>query len=94
MDGNIKEGFKLPFGYDTLFAIIAVVGGGLFGYAKFENKVHNLEDKMEQANTKIEELVEKHIEDEEIRYSEMEEQIKWYQKEFNLNPLSWKKKKK
>ena len=48
---------------------------------------------MEEASNKIEELVEKHIVDEELRYSEMEEQIKWYQKEFNLNPLSWKKKK-
>ena len=48
---------------------------------------------MQEANNKIEELISKHIEDEEERFSEMEEQIKWYQKEFNLNPLSWRKKK-
>ena len=84
----------MPFGWDILLAVIGVVVGAIWYYAKFENKVVTLESKMEEANLKINELVEKHIEDEESRYLEMEEQIKWYQKEFNLNPLSWKKKKK
>ena len=47
---------------------------------------------MGESDTKIKELVNKHIEDEEQRYAKMEEEIQWYQKEFNLNPLSWKKK--
>jgi membrane protein insertase Oxa1/YidC/SpoIIIJ len=89
-----KNGIHLPFGWDILLAVIGVVVGAIWYYAKFENKVVTLESKMEEANLKINELVEKHIEDEESRYLEMEEQIKWYQKEFNLNPLSWKKKKK
>jgi len=39
-------------------------------------------------------LVSKHIEAEDERMVIMEEQLKWYQKEFNMNPLSWRKKKK
>jgi predicted nucleic acid-binding Zn-ribbon protein len=70
-----------------------VITGAVFGYAKFVNKISELENNMQEANNKIEELISKHIEDEEERFSEMEEQIKWYQKEFNLNPLSWRKKK-
>ena len=87
-------GIHLPFGWDTLLTILGGIALAVWGYATFVSKVETLETKMEEANLKIEELVEKHIVDEEIRYAEMEEQIKWYQKEFNLNPLSWKKKKK
>ena len=39
-------------------------------------------------------LVDRHIIDEQQRYKKMEEELQWYQKELNLNPLSWRKKKK
>jgi len=48
---------------------------------------------MELANSSIEELVEKHIEEEEVKITQMQEQLKWYEEELNLNPLSWGKKK-
>ena len=50
---------------------------------------------MESANTEISNLIDKHIEEEEVKIAEMQEQIEWYQKELNLslNPLSWGKKK-
>ena len=48
---------------------------------------------MELADTNIEELVEKHIQQEEIKITQMQEQLKWYEEELNLNPLSWGKKK-
>tara|TARA_R100001244_G_scaffold28182_1_gene27558 strand:- start:920 stop:1186 length:267 start_codon:yes stop_codon:yes gene_type:complete len=78
--------------FDTLWKIGAVVGALILGYIEFTKELDLLRMEMDDANTLIEELVEKHIEDEEGRYFEMEEQLKWYQKEFNLNPLSWKKK--
>jgi hypothetical protein len=80
--------------FDTLWKIGAVIGALVLGYIEFTKELDLLRMDMDEANNKIEELVAKHIKDEEIRYLEMEEQIKWYQKEFNLNPLSWKKKKK
>ena len=49
---------------------------------------------MELADTKITELVGKHIIEEEQKLAKMEEQLDWYQKELNLNPLSWAKKRK
>ena len=88
-----KGGINLPFGWDTLLTILGGIALAVWGYASFVGKMVDLEEKMEEANIKIEELVEKHIADENVRYIEMEEQIKWYQKEFNLNPLSWRKKK-
>ena len=80
--------------FDTLWKIGAIVGALVLGYIEFTKELDLLRMEMDDANTQIEELVDKHIEDEESRYLEMEEQIKWYQKEFNLNPLSWKRKKK
>jgi len=52
--------------------------------------LNRLEDRAQ-----IEELVQRHEEESEERFQEMEEQVKWYQKEmgFNLNPFSRKKKK-
>ena len=36
----------------------------------------------------------KHIQEEEVKITQMQEQLEWYQQELNLNPLSWGKKKK
>jgi membrane protein insertase Oxa1/YidC/SpoIIIJ len=89
-----KEGIHLPFGWDTLFTIIGGIAVAVWGYATFVGKITDLEEKMEEANIKIEELVEKHIKEEGIRYEQMEEELSWYQKELNINPLNWGKGKK
>ena len=49
---------------------------------------------MNIASEEIESLVSKHIIDEEQAMSELEERVSFYEKEFNINPFSWKKKKK
>ena len=46
---------------------------------------------MSDSNNTITELFEKHIEEEQQRYQEMEAELKWYEK--NINPFSKKKKK-
>ena len=68
---------------------------------RIENKVNNIEEKLDTAMVTIEELMEKHIEEENKRYEQaqvdmdqMQEEIKWYQKNVSINPLSWKKKNK
>lgn len=66
----------------------------VYGYLQVEWRIQELERSMSSASNEIQDLVSKHIEDEEERMVIMEEQLKWYQKEFNMNPLSWRKKKK
>ena len=68
--------------------IAVLIGMLVYGYWQVEIRIRSLESNFEEANLKIEELVNKHIQDEEERYSQMEEELKWYQK------LSTKKKKK
>jgi len=70
------------------------VSGIVYGYIQITNRIGDLERRMELADTNIEDLVEKHIEQEEIKITKMQEQLEWYETELNLNPLSWGKKKK
>ena len=49
---------------------------------------------MELATANIEELVDKHMIEEQKERAEMEERISFFEKELNLNPFSWKRKKK
>ena len=77
-----------------LAQVCVFIAATVYGYLQVEWRIQELERNMDGANEEIQELVSKHIENEEERMVIMEEQLKWYQKEFKLNPLSWRKKKK
>ena len=70
---------------------MAVFGTIIYGAYQFQSRIEDLERKMDEANKTITELVEKHIVEEHERFTQMEEELKWYEK--NLNPFSKKKKK-
>ena len=70
-----------------------LVAGLVYSYLQIENRIGELERRVELSDTNIEDLVSKHIAEEEIKIAKMEEQLDWYEKELNLNPLSWGKKK-
>ena len=82
-----------PIKKEGLIAIFifmsGLVGEGLYFY----NRFITLETNMLEANSKIEDLLSKHIEDEEEEMAKLEERVKFYEKEFNINPLSWRKNK-
>jgi uncharacterized coiled-coil protein SlyX len=90
LDDNMRISLNLKW----LGQIIVGVGIIVMGYIRIENRIGELERRMELANTNIADLVEKHIEEEEVKITKMQEQLKWYEEELNLNPLSWGKKKK
>ncbi len=70
------------------------MAGLVYSYLQVENRIRELERRVELADTNIEELVNKHIAEEEVKITKMQEQLEWYETELNLNPLSWGKKKK
>jgi len=90
---KIDDNFRISLNIKWLGQIIVGVAVIVLGYLRIENRIGELERRMESANTRIEELVSKHIADEEIKITKMQEQLEWYQQELNLNPLSWGKKK-
>ena len=90
---KLDDNFRISLNIKWLIQIIVGVGFIVMGYLRIENRIGELERRMEIANTDIANLVEKHIEEEEIKITQMQEQFKWYEEELNLNPLSWGKKK-
>jgi len=92
---KIDDNMRISLNLRWLGQIILGVAFIVLGYLRIENRIKSLEQSMESANTEISNLIDKHIEEEEVKIAEMQEQIEWYQKELNLslNPLSWGKKK-
>ena len=90
---KIDDNFRISLNIKWLGQIIVGVAVIVLGYLRIENRIGELERRMESANIRIEDLVSKHIADEEIKITQMQEQLEWYQTELNLNPLSWGKKK-
>ncbi len=66
---------------------------GWTGY-KLLDRLEEVEKKIDEQHIQIGDLLNKQILEEQIRRQELEEKINFYEKEFNINPLSWGKKRK
>tara|TARA_R110001599_G_scaffold140521_3_gene320624 strand:- start:2265 stop:2603 length:339 start_codon:yes stop_codon:yes gene_type:complete len=74
-----------------MFVLVASL---IYGYYRIETRITNLERGIQIANDDIQNLVSKHMIKEEKERTEMEERISFFERELNLNPFSWKKKRK
>ena len=74
--------------------IIVLAGAIVYGYYRIETRIGKLEDSMVEADVQIADLLDKHMVDEQIKREQLEEKVSFYEKEFNINPLSWGKRKK
>ena len=74
--------------------LLVLVGMLVYGYWRIESRLGNLEEAMVTADVKIGDLLGKHIVDETLQREQLEEKVNFYEKEFNINPLSWGRKKK
>ena len=74
--------------------LLVLVGMLVYGYWRVESRLGELEDKMLGANEQIGDLLGKHIVEERIEREDLAEKVNFYEKEFNINPLSWGKKRK
>ena len=92
--GIIDDNFSLHINIKWLGQLFVAVAGIIYGYLQITNRIGELERRMELATTNIEELVDKHVIEEQKEREEMEERISFFEKELDLNPFSWKKRKK
>ena len=74
--------------------IAVLIGMLVYGYWQIEMRIRKLEDKVTIADEQIGDLLDKHIVDERVEREELAEKVAFYEKEFNINPLSWGKRKK
>ena len=72
--------------------IAVLIGMLVYGYWQIESRIRNLEDKVTLADEQIGSLLDKHILEERTEREELAQKVAFYEKEFNINPLSWGKK--
>ena len=73
--------------------IAVLIGMLVYGYWQVEIRIQSLENQMAAADEQIGDLLDKHIVDERAEREDLAEKVAFYEKEFNINPLSWGKKK-
>ena len=83
----VDDNMVFSFNIKWLGQILVLCGMLVYGFWNIVARIEALEEGMATSTAQIGELVGRHIEEEQIRYAKME-------KELNLNPLSWRKKKK
>ena len=74
--------------------ICVLIGMLVYGYWQIESRIRKLEDMVTNADEQIGSLLDKHIVEERVERQELAEKVAFYEKEFNINPLSWGKRKK
>ena len=90
----MKKSIELPFGWTELFYIVAVIIGLGFGYGNLVADINELREDVAESKEEISVLLEKHSVKEAAEREKLEDRVSFYDKEFNINPLSWKRKKK
>ena len=89
----IDDNAVISINLKWLGQIAILVAGIVYGYWRIESRLAGLEDKVTLADEQIGDLLSKHIMAERVEREELAEKIAFYEKEFNINPLSWGKKK-
>lgn len=89
----VDDNLVLSFNFRFLAQAFMLVGMLVYGYYRIETRLGNLEEAMVANDIKIGSLLDKHIAEETIQREQLEEKVNFYEKEFNINPLSWGKRK-
>ena len=88
------DSYSITINFKWLIQICTLVGGLLYGFWEIENRIAKLEQEVVEANNDIRNLLAKHELEETAQLEELEKKLKFYEKELNINPLSWRKGKK
>ena len=90
----IGDSMSVTINFKWLLQLIVFVAMAVYGWWKLEARIQELERNMVIALEEIE-IHEKERELSEAQHiADMEERMKWYENELNLNPFSWGKGKK
>jgi len=92
--GLVDDNLSIHLNIKWLIQICVAISGVVYGYLQITNRLTDLERRMELADSRILELVNQNMLDEQAEREAMEERISFFEKELNLNPFSWKRKKK
>ena len=88
------DSYAITINFKWLLQVCSLIGGLIYGFIEIENRITTLEREVLEANDEIRSLMAKHELEESAQLAELEQKLKFYEKELNINPLSWRKRKK
>jgi hypothetical protein len=89
----VDDNMVVSLNIKWMVQLCVLVGAIVYGYYRIESRLGKLESDLVKADSTIRSLLDKHSVEEERRREELENRISFYEKELNLNPFSWGKKK-
>ena len=89
----IGDSMSITINFKWLLQLIVFVAMIVYGWWQLESRIQELERNMILALKEIQLHEEERKHAEATHVAEMEERMKWYENELNLNPFSWGKKK-
>ena len=89
----VDDNYIFSINLRWMVQLCVLVGGLVYGYYNIMSRLTTLETELVEADSQIRSLFDKHSVEEERKRSELESKISFYEREFNINPLSWGKKK-
>tara|TARA_R100001244_G_scaffold86018_1_gene65798 strand:+ start:292 stop:645 length:354 start_codon:yes stop_codon:yes gene_type:complete len=93
-----SDSWQLTLNVKWLMQAISLLLGVMWAFWSATNKIQTMERELADHKLEITKLISHHQEQEDLRISQLEESVKWYETEMvkvggvSLNPLSWKKK--
>jgi len=90
----IDDNLVLSFNFKFLVNCLIAGGTILYGWFSLQERIEKIEEEILEANNEIRSLFAKHKLEESAQLEELENKLKFYEKELNINPLSWRKRKK
>ena len=88
-----SDSMAITINFKWLLQIIVVTSIAVYGFWTIEGRIQALERNMELALQEIELHDQERLDSQQSHVEEMEERMKWYEKELSINPFSWGKKK-
>ncbi len=92
--GIIDDNAYITINWKLLVQCGVLVISLSYAWYDLQGRIKDLEEEVLDAHAEIRLLVNKHQLEESAQLEEMQTKLKFYEKEFNINPLSWRKRKK
>ena len=92
--GIIDDNAYITINWKLLVQLGVLLSSLTFAWLDIQGRIQDLEEEVLDAHAEIKLLVNKHQLEESVQLEELEKKLKFYEKELNINPLSWRKRKK
>ena len=92
--GILDDNAIISINIKWLAQIFVLISCLVYSYYRIETRISTPENDILVANTEIRNLLAKHELEEAKSLEQLEQKLSFYEKELNINPLSWGKRKK